>query len=298
MKTLLIDWIEIEVKAPPPFRELVASVLWDYPSTAVEFVEEGVRTCVDAVRVDRSLPQLEDELRGSLLAAGQRVGQTGPDAFTVTCRKLPRVDWELVWREGLKAFRVGRVCIVPEDFDGPLRSSDLRLELMPGDSFGTGRHASTRLALRGLQWGIGPDDRVLDLGCGSGILAVAAALCGAREVLGVDIDPCATRTSQALADANGVADRCAFRDGSVADAAAESPSLYDGVVANLYHDLVQRHAVDVANFLKPGGWFVFAGLRSSERAATERAVAAAGLDVHAVHGGRKWIGFRGTKRET
>ena len=95
---------------------------------------------------------------------------------------LPPEDWAVTWRKVWKPLRVGRLCILTPEWKGPLRPGDVPLCFEPGAAFGTGRHATTRRALVGLQQRLRPGERVLDAGCGSGLLGVAACLLGDHDL--------------------------------------------------------------------------------------------------------------------
>ena len=149
---------------------------------------------------------------------------------------------------------MGRLCVVPEwSADASrTRPDDVPLLFEPGGAFGSGRHPTTRMCLRALQAPLaggrerrsGPV-RVLDAGSGSGILAVAARLLGADEALGFDVDPHARRYAAQLAARNGV-DACEFRTGGF-ECLTDRDVDFDGLVANLYSDLLQEHAAALAH---------------------------------------------------
>jgi ribosomal protein L11 methyltransferase len=183
---------------------------------------------------------------------------------------------------------------VPRDFAGALRPTDRRLVLEPGGAFGTGRHPTTRGCLRALSRLVRPGDRVLDAGCGSGILAVGAALCGAREALGFDIDPTAMPYARELALWNGVAERCEFRAGTF-ECLGPADTGFDGVLANIFADLIQAHAEDMAARLRPGGWFAFSGCLDKKRYPTVAAIEEAGLVLDTLHTRGQWDTFVGHK---
>lgn len=200
-------------------------------------------------------------------------------------RWLPRLevivgdDWLDTWREHVEPVRVGRVVIAPQwrrDDDAVRRSplvteagdDDLVLWLEPGRSFGSGGHASTRLALLALQDLDLHDCHLLDVGCGSGILAVAAAMLGARSAEGVDVEPGALRALTDNAARNGVGDRCAATRSDVSDVVGRS---FDVVVANILAPVLIDLADEISARIGPGGSLVLAGLIDDQ---VERVVAA------------------------
>lgn len=155
----------------------------------------------------------------------------------------PDRDWTADWKAGLEPVTVGAVTVAPSWLAGGGRSGgdggSTTVVIDPGMAFGTGHHATTRLCLAELQRVGVAERRVLDVGTGSGVLAIAAALLGASAVAGVDTDPDAVRVARENADRNGV--RLELRTGSVG--AVERPC--DVVVANLVTDTILALAADL-----------------------------------------------------
>jgi ribosomal protein L11 methyltransferase len=190
----------------------------------------------------------------------------------------PEIDWSVRWREGLRVVRISprlavRPPFVPEDAGSPA------LVIDPGQAFGTGGHASTRLALELLD--ALPDAalrgaRVLDAGTGSGVLALAALRLGAGRAVGFDLDATAVREARINAAANGLAARAQLFAGPIAALAACS---FDLVLANLLRSEVLPILPDLAQRLRPGGHAILSGLLVAERTEMAAALARAGLAV-------------------
>ncbi len=201
-------------------------------------------------------------------------------------------DWEALWRRRWKPFRCGRF-VVHTDFHDlgslALRPDDRPLRLRAGSAFGTGGHSSTRMALRALQrwFDEGPLPRVLDLGTGSGILAVASALRGAERVLGMDPDPASAAQARATAEANGVAARCRFWRGGLETATGRWHAVY----ANLHSDLIAENADWLAERALPGCRLFAGGIldRKAERTLRALTAAAWNLDKSRIRG--RWVTF-------
>mgnify|MGYP006271775139 CR=1 FL=1 len=132
----------------------------------------------------------------------------------------------------------------------------------PQMSFGTGHHASTRLALTLLPEAVSPDDRVLDVGTGTGVLAIAACHCGAASVLGVDTHPPAVENARVNAARNGYADRITIRAGTLDDV---PESAFDAVLANITREVLRAMLPGFAHRVASGGALVLAGLFTSDR---------------------------------
>ncbi|GMA14992.1 50S ribosomal protein L11 methyltransferase [Deinococcus metallilatus] len=195
-------------------------------------------------------------------------------------------DWLAEFKRTLRPVRAGRVTIVPPWLREEVEAGQLPLVIEPGMAFGTGHHATTRLAVEALSdlnlATLGPEGtgaRVLDVGTGSGVLAIAAALLGARFAFGVDIDPITIPIARENAEVNGVpAGRVRFEEGTLGEDALTFPEedvdAYDVLVANLYAELHDLLAGDYAAHLVPGGPLVLTGILTVKlplvRAALER----------------------------
>ena len=209
------------------------------------------------------------ELPGALVAWFDTRLEDVPPGGTWTPE--PDRDWLAGWREGIRPVRAGRVLVVPtwlRDEHGP-GADDVLVELDPGVAFGSGHHATTRLCLLALQEHLRPGQRVLDVGCGTGILAIAAALLGAGEVEAVDVDPDAVQATGRNAAANGV--EVAARLDSVAGA---TPA--DVVLANLLTPTLHALAAPLVAAVRPGGVLVASGVAVERATGVGEALQAAG----------------------
>ena len=148
------------------------------------------------------------------------------------------------------------------------------LQIDPGTTFGTGTHETTSLCMKLLEKYLA--ERVIDVGCGSGILSVAAALLGCRYVLGTEIDPEAVAIARENVELNGVAPQVRVLE---ADLLAGIPYKADVIVANLMHDLVMRLAPDAFRHLDAGGIFISSGILLEKRDQVAAAVKEAGFEI-------------------
>ncbi|SDF18222.1 [LSU ribosomal protein L11P]-lysine N-methyltransferase [Thermus arciformis] len=184
--------------------------------------------------------------------------------------EVPEEDWLAAWRRDLKpALAPPFVVLAPwHTWEGP----EVPLVIEPGMAFGTGHHETTRLALKALARHLRPGDRVLDLGTGSGVLAIAAAKLGG-EALGVDIDPLVLPQAEANARRNGVQVR--FLEGSLEAALPFGP--FGLLVANLFAELHEAFAPRYREALAPGGKALLTGILQEKAPLVRRAMEEAGF---------------------
>lgn len=169
---------------------------------------------------------------------------------------VPDVDHLAAYRESLAPVRVGRLVVAPSHREVPARDGDLIVWLDPGSAFGTGHHETTRLALAALERLSLAGRSVLDVGSGSGLLAIAADRLGAESALGVDVDPATLPVARANAARNS--SRARFALGSLG--ATGLPERFDVIVANLYAELHAELLSEYARRLVPGGVALLTGV--------------------------------------
>ena len=188
-------------------------------------------------------------------------------------------DWENNWREYYKPIPVGEKLVVVPEWEEIPADGRIPLRLDPGLIFGTGSHATTRLCLAALERYVNQNTRVLDLGCGSGILGIGALVLGAKSCLGCDIDPKAPDVVRANAALNGIGpERLTACAGDILTDRSLRQRFgggYQLVLANIVSDVIIPLSAFVRDFLAPGGVFITSGIiegRQDEvRAALERA---------------------------
>jgi ribosomal protein L11 methyltransferase len=204
---------------------------------------------------DANAPRVRDSLRLALRMAPL---QSAPRWRR--SRHLKESDWRESWKKHFGIQRIGRALVVkPSWTQYRVKGVEKVLEIDPGMAFGTGQHPTTAMCLRTLEDLVRPGMRALDLGCGSGILAIAAAKLGASRVLALDVDPNAVRAARENAAANGVL-HVEVREGTlVGDARSGPGEAFDIIVANISGLTLERLAPALAGSLSRGGSLITSG---------------------------------------
>ncbi len=199
------------------------------------------------------LAALALRLRQDALVAGQPIPK-------LRWERIEAEDWSNSWKQHWQPELVGdKLLICPAWLDPPPHPGRLLLRLDPGMAFGTGTHPTTQLCLEALEMRLGAGTEgvtVADVGCGSGILSVAAALLGAKRVFAVDIDPLAVQATLQNRDLNGLTDRIVVAKGSL----EHIPEMVDGLVCNILTDVILDMIPEFDLVVKKGGWLILSGI--------------------------------------
>lgn len=201
-------------------------------------------------------------------------------------------DWENEWKKDYKAFRISdRVVICPswESFDAA--PSDVVVSLDPGSAFGTGTHETTSTCAKLLDTAVEPGQKILDLGTGSGILAIICKKLGAGDVDAVDIDKLAID----VAVENCALNDCADINSYVGELKDVKDSGYDIIVANIIADVIAAIACDIPSKLAPDGKFICSGIINTKRERVEKALAEANFKVVRVEEKNDWLAYECVK---
>lgn len=234
---------------------LAASIEDADAGTAAEkpqFGEPGATTTIGWERSRlAALFEADTDVAAKISAASLSLGLPVPPEFSLEA--VAEQDWVRLTQSQFDPIQISsRLWIVPSWHAAP-DADALNIQLDPGLAFGTGSHPTTRLCLEWLERQVQPGCSVLDVGCGSGILAIAAARLGAGHIVGTDIDPQAVAAARRNAAVNGVTV-------SIEDAANFRPGEYDLVVANILANPLQTLAPALCSHVRPGGRLALAGL--------------------------------------
>ena len=281
-------WLEIAVEVAGIDAEIAADVFRQAcPGGAAIQSATRFDAASDAYIVNGDAPAI---VRGYLLDNGEagrirnsvrlalRMAplQTAPRWRRV--RRLKESDWRESWKKHFGVQRIGRALVVkPSWTQYRPKAGEIVIEIDPGMAFGTGQHPTTAMCLRALEELVRPGMRVLDLGCGSGILGISAAKLGATRVLALDIDPSAVRAARENAAANAVAPTVEVRAGTLA-----SDEVFDLIVANISGLTLERLAPAFVRSLRPGGLLFSSGFLEEAGGGLSEAYEGAGLTVERV----------------
>jgi ribosomal protein L11 methyltransferase len=271
---------ELTVAVPADASEGLTNFVWELGALGV--VEE--ETPAGAPRLRAFFPETADTARLSAsvdryLAALHALGFDA--VATPAVASIADEDWAEAWRAHFAPFRVGRGLVVAPPWDTPSADGRAILTIEPGRAFGTGQHATTAGCLELLEDVVARERpaRAIDLGTGSGILAIAAARLGVPEVVALDSDPDAVASASANVARNGLADRVRCRLADAADVELPAaPLVLANLLAAAHHALAPRYARLVA----PGGTLVAGGCLEAEADDVSAALARRGLARRAV----------------
>lgn len=288
-----METLELAIAVRPHAVEAIADLLRRYAPAGVSIEppfeaidEEGAVSFHenDAVRLRIWLPSGDGPTAASIEQLRENLGPLGDDIVEpLTVNTVQERDWADAWKEHFHVTRVGeRIVLKPSWRAYEPRVGDIVVELDPGRAFGTGQHETTRMCLIELERQIEAGASILDVGCGSGILCVTAALLGAGRVDAIDIDAAAVRATVENAAANHVSDSVHTMHGSLGRAwpFAQLPAgRYDLVLANLSARIVRELAGDLLAALNEDGIALVSGIVAEQEESCVDALLKAGARV-------------------
>lgn len=278
-------WFVLSVRADSPLAAelLVESLL----SLGGRAVEERCGELVTHLAPPDEPDNYLREVRAVLEAA------TGIRDLQVRWFWQAQEEWEYVWRHGLGPRKLTRRIVVTSSWcrseaQALAEGRAVVIVVDPGMAFGTAEHGSTRGALRLLDRSLSPGQRLLDVGCGSAILAIAAALLGAAHVLAVDLDPWATEAASENVRRNRVSDRVTVETATASPEWVVRQGPFDGIIANIQRGVLEPLLESFSAVLQRGGWLILSGMLEREWPSLEGEAVESGFALKALDADGEW----------
>ena len=255
------------------------------------FVEESDENPVDTDEMVANITRELDDLRNFM-----DVGEG-----TIMVSETEDIDWINNWKQFFHQFYIDDLLVIPSwEEVKPEDQDKMILHIDPGTAFGTGMHETTQLCIRQLKKYITPETELLDVGTGSGILAIISLMYGIHHAVGTDLDPCAVEAVRENMQVNHIAPECfdmmignIITDKAVQDKVGYEK--YDIVVANILADVLVPLTPVIINQLKPGGVYITSGIIDNKEQTVRDAVEAAGLEVIEVTYQGEWVSVTARK---
>ena len=269
LRTVVSGGVSIEAPFTQPDLESDAAPRRDAPAALRTYLGEG------------------DDGAGAVRAAADAFIAAGITA-RVTRREVDEEDWAEAWKEHFHVERFGRVVVVPSWRTYEPREADVVITLDPGMAFGTGQHETTRMCLEALDGRVRPGMRVLDAGCGSGILSIAAAKLGACELLALDIDPDCVRITRENAEQNAAGDIVRAMQVAADGHEWARGQQFDVIVANIVAAVIIELAPPFSEAMAAGGRLIASGIIVAREDEVRRALVGAGLRIASARAMGEW----------
>lgn len=263
------SYYQIKVTAPAADAEAVTAVMTaaDFPGGLMIEDYSDIELCKwdyvdkELLEKDRNIIAVSGYLEEgeNTLPVLEQLKLLLPQTAKIEVISVAQDDWANNWKKYYKPLRVGKNLVIKPSWEDYVKKpDDVIVELDPGMAFGTGTHETTRMCMAQLEKYVTSQSRVLDVGCGSGILAITALLLGAEHAVGVDIDPVAADVAVENGRRNGFTKpRYTIKQGNLVE---EITGQYDVVVANIVADIIKLLCGDVKQFMTDEGVFICSGI--------------------------------------
>lgn len=275
-----MSWYEVKIKTSEMAIEAVSNILCEAGAGGVMILDpndpdfhnqdqgkwdyydpQNIKLDFEGVLVTGYIEK--EDITESILEIEQRISELGGFGLDaglgeVSYSTVNPQDWENEWKKYFKPFRLGDHMVVKPSWETfEEKEGDIIIEIDPGNAFGSGTHETTSMCIEMIEKYMKSTDTVIDVGCGSGILSIAAGLLGAKEVIAVDIDENAVRTAKENLAHNGLEAVSSVRHGDLVSVISERGDL---VVANIIAEIIVMLVDDIDKVLKPNAYFIASGI--------------------------------------
>lgn len=295
-----LEGAQIEDNVPLTDQEKAEMYLSNSPETKPEMKQDDHVAYLnffvedEEVDMEEMLVKVKEELKE--LSTYMDIGEG-----TVTLSETEDIDWINNWKEFFHRFEVEDLLVIPswEEIEEEEKDKNI-LRIDPGTAFGTGAHETTQLVIKQLKKYVTNDTKLLDIGCGSGILGIAALLFGAESGKGTDIDPCAIEaTNENMSRNNLPIERFQVQIGDIITDSSVADSLgyecYDIVTANILADVLIPLTPIIIPHLKKNGLFITSGIINTKEDSVKEAIIEAGLEIVEINYQGEWVNITARK---
>ncbi len=307
-----MDWMEAVVHTTTMGADLVSEVLMNAGAvgTSIEdrydvtsskksdgmwdMIDEEVLAHMSEDVLVKAYFKNDASAQETLMLVGEKLREIGKidlgfdiGSLALDTQNVHEQDWAENWKKYYKPFRAGERLVIKPSWEAyEQQEGDLVLELDPGMAFGTGTHETTFMCMEQLEKYVKPGCRVIDVGCGSGILGLAAAKLGASDVLAIDLDELAVKVARENTEKNGLTDVVRVAHGDLLERREEQA---DVIVANIIADVICYLCGPARKHLLPGGIFICSGIIREREEDVQNALAAAGYTVCSRLAKGEWV---------
>lgn len=283
------DFLKICINVNDDCKEALANFVFENGALGIIEQDDELHAYFDSIQNETAIRESLDDYIRSL-----RWLHTSLPDINVRTEKIENRDWNAEWKNSLGPIFVSeQVLIKPTWVPTPEPAPHVVIEIDPEMAFGSGEHATTKLTLQLIEKNIRPNIKMLDIGTGTGILAIGALKMGAALVYAFDIDPVAAQTAQRNAEKNHVAKQCLVFTGTLDAVRLQQ---FDIITANVNRLQILKMLPQISARLAPAGIFLISGILDSEEAAIRDACRGNKLSVGAVIKEQEWLAFE-TRKE-
>lgn len=284
---MTLNITEFAMNDPEVFDTVLQNqeITWDYLDETIENISDTETTVTVYLTDDEEGRYKYEQIKNALKQLKQQDTQKMLGNLTMHFNTIKEEDWANNWKRYFKPFEVGTQFVIKPSWESYTENTDRKiLEIDPNSSFGTGQHYTTKLCIEEMEEVVKKGDNVLDMGCGSGILSIAAYLLGARHITAVDNDENAVRIAIQNFDQNDISNEIftTYTGNIIADEPLANTigyAQYDIVIANIVADVIILMAPKLKQFLKPSGKLIASGIISDRYEEVKEALENTGLHI-------------------